>query len=135
MGGVDLVGGANSRGSYVSKILYVKIKESGPLGAGLRQCKGQIDSPGKSILPSKFDALAFKIYCTQTVVLFQWHFIKTVWETELKKFTQVVFILLNLFYFIFLKIRLIFFYIFVVTSRHFMEPLVLSALDFGWLLS
>ena len=32
-GGVDLVGGAvNSRGGYVSKILYVKTKELGPLG-------------------------------------------------------------------------------------------------------
>ena len=32
-GGVDLVGGGvDSRGSYVSKILYVKTKESGPVG-------------------------------------------------------------------------------------------------------
>ena len=30
-GGVDLVGGADSRGGYVSKILYVEMKESGPL--------------------------------------------------------------------------------------------------------
>ena len=31
--GVDLVGGGvDSRGSYVSKILYVKTKELGPLG-------------------------------------------------------------------------------------------------------
>ena len=28
------VGGANSRGGYVSKNLYVKTKESGPLGGG-----------------------------------------------------------------------------------------------------
>ena len=34
-GGVDLVGGGvDSRGSYVSKILYVKMKELGPLGGG-----------------------------------------------------------------------------------------------------
>ena len=34
-GGVDLVGGGvNSRGGYVSKILYVKMKESGPLVGG-----------------------------------------------------------------------------------------------------
>ena len=33
VGGVDLVGGGvDSRGSYVSKILYVKTKELGPLG-------------------------------------------------------------------------------------------------------
>ena len=32
MGGPDLMGGANSRGSYVSKNLYVKMKESGPVG-------------------------------------------------------------------------------------------------------
>ena len=32
-GGVDLVGGGvDSRGGYVSKILYVKTKELGPLG-------------------------------------------------------------------------------------------------------
>ena len=29
---VDLVGGVDSRGGYVLKILYVKMKESGPLG-------------------------------------------------------------------------------------------------------
>ena len=34
-GGVDLVaGGVDSRGGYVSKILYVKTKELGPLGGG-----------------------------------------------------------------------------------------------------
>ena len=32
-GGVDLVeGGVDSRGGHISKILYVKTKESGPLG-------------------------------------------------------------------------------------------------------
>ena len=32
-GGMDLVGGdMDSRGSYISKILYVKTKELGPLG-------------------------------------------------------------------------------------------------------
>ena len=32
-GGVDLVGGGvDPRGSYVTKILYVKTKESGPIG-------------------------------------------------------------------------------------------------------
>ena len=35
-GHVDLVGGVDSRGSYISKILYVETKESGPLGGGLR---------------------------------------------------------------------------------------------------
>ena len=29
-------GGANSRGSYISKDLYVKTKESGPLGGACR---------------------------------------------------------------------------------------------------
>ena len=34
-GGVDLVGGAvDPRGGYVSKILHVKMKESGPVGGG-----------------------------------------------------------------------------------------------------
>ena len=32
VGGVDLVGGADSRGGYVPEILYVETKESGPLG-------------------------------------------------------------------------------------------------------
>ena len=36
-GGVDLVGGAvDPRGGYVSKILHVKTKESGPIGGGAR---------------------------------------------------------------------------------------------------
>ena len=39
-GGVDLVvGGVNSRDSYVSKILYVKTKELRPLGGGARQTR------------------------------------------------------------------------------------------------
>ena len=31
VGGVDLVGGRRLRGGYVSKLLYVEMKESGPL--------------------------------------------------------------------------------------------------------
>ena len=44
VGGANLIGGANSRCGYVSKNLYVKTKESGPLGActggapWIRQC-------------------------------------------------------------------------------------------------
>ena len=36
LGGVDLLGGvgADSRGSYISKILYVEMKEPGLLGGG-----------------------------------------------------------------------------------------------------
>ena len=34
-GGMDLVGGAvDPRGGYISKILHVKMKESGPMGGG-----------------------------------------------------------------------------------------------------
>ena len=33
-GGRNLVGGVDSRGGYVSKILYVETKESGPRGGG-----------------------------------------------------------------------------------------------------
>ena len=36
-------GGVDSRGSYVSKILYVKTKESGPLGGG-GTCAGHAPS-------------------------------------------------------------------------------------------
>ena len=44
-GGVDLVGGGvDSRGSYVSKILYVKMKELGPLG-GARAGRAPLDPP------------------------------------------------------------------------------------------
>ena len=38
-GGVDLVGAVDSRGGYVSKILYVEMKESGPLGRGVRRAR------------------------------------------------------------------------------------------------
>ena len=37
---MDLVGeGVDSQGGYVSKILYVKTKELGPLGGGTRQAR------------------------------------------------------------------------------------------------
>ena len=39
-------GGGNSRGSNVSKNLYVKMKESGPLGGACRRCP--LDLPMKS---------------------------------------------------------------------------------------
>ena len=39
-GGVDLVGRAvDPRGGYVSKILHVKMKESGPVGGGARRAR------------------------------------------------------------------------------------------------
>ena len=39
-GGVDLVWGAmDPRGGYVSKILHVKMKESGPVGGGARRAR------------------------------------------------------------------------------------------------
>ena len=44
-GGVDLVGGGvDSRGGYVSKILYVKTKELGPLG-GVCAGRAPLDLP------------------------------------------------------------------------------------------
>ena len=46
-GGVDLVRGAvDPRGGYVSKILYVKTKESGPVG-GARARRAPLDPPMK----------------------------------------------------------------------------------------
>ena len=36
--GANLVGGANSQGDYVSKNLYVKTKESGPMGGMCQWC-------------------------------------------------------------------------------------------------
>ena len=45
-GGVDLVRGAvDPRGSYVSKILHVKMKESGPVGGGARAGRAPLDPP------------------------------------------------------------------------------------------
>ena len=45
-GGVDLVGGAvDPWGSYVSKILHVKMKESGPVGGGARRARPPLDPP------------------------------------------------------------------------------------------
>ena len=50
MGGVDLVGaGVDSRDGYVSKILYVKTKESGPLGVWCAPGTPPLDPPMKYI--------------------------------------------------------------------------------------
>ena len=39
VGGVDLIGGgADSQGGYILKILYVEMKESGPLGGVCQAC-------------------------------------------------------------------------------------------------
>ena len=40
--GINLIGGIDSRGGYVSKILYVETKESVPLG--IRQCTSCLKS-------------------------------------------------------------------------------------------
>ena len=61
---MDLVqGGVDSRGGYISKILYVKMKESGPLGGrapGIRQCRYanglSMDSKPDPLLNSKLRA-------------------------------------------------------------------------------
>ena len=76
IGGTDLVGGTNSQGSYVSKNLYVKTKESGPVGGGgaggapwIRHCVRTSSSEGVMeavrrviktfLLLVTFDALSF----------------------------------------------------------------------------
>ena len=45
VGGANLIGGANSWGSYVSKKLYVETKESGPLGGGHAHQQRPLDLP------------------------------------------------------------------------------------------
>ena len=35
----------DSRGSYVLEILYLKMKESGPLGGGVRRVSANVDPP------------------------------------------------------------------------------------------
>ena len=57
MGGVDLVEGMDFQGSYISKIFYVKTKESGPLGGHAPGTPPPLDPP---MPPLTFDALAFK---------------------------------------------------------------------------
>ena len=45
-GGVDLVRGAvGPRGGYISNILHVKMKESGPVGGGARRARPPLDPP------------------------------------------------------------------------------------------
>ena len=59
MGGINLVGGVDSRGSYVLEILCVKMKESGPLGA----CAGH--APSRS-------ANAITMPTTNSIILPNW---------------------------------------------------------------
>ena len=61
---MDLVGGVDSRDSYVSEILYVKTKESGPLG-GVRRAR-PLDPPMLQMISLViYDFLGFKStsYC------------------------------------------------------------------------
>ena len=54
-GGVDLIGGAmDPRGGYVSKILHVKTKESGPVGGGRAPGAPPLDPPMKCVQDMKF---------------------------------------------------------------------------------
>ena len=65
-GGVDLIGGAvDPRGGYVSKILHVKTKESGPMGGGARAGRAP---------PRSANGLQTKIYFehTEANVAAQW---------------------------------------------------------------
>ena len=63
---MDLVGGGvDSRGGYVSKILYVKMKELGPLGGR---------APGAPLdPPMKYIHISMKMHCS-----------KHCWSTESK---------------------------------------------------
>ena len=42
---MDLVGGVDSRGGYILKILHVETKESGPLGVGGMRRARPLDPP------------------------------------------------------------------------------------------
>ena len=70
VGGVDLVGGGggvvDSRGGYISKILCVKMKESGPLWGR---------APGRSLDPSKISTMqaCLKVKITQKKFLHKTH--------------------------------------------------------------
>ena len=57
-GGMDLVGGAvDPRGGYVSKILHVKMKESGPIG-GRAPGTPPLDPPmDRNIQPNVTDGI------------------------------------------------------------------------------
>ena len=45
VGGVDLVGGADSRGGYISKMVCVEMKESGSLRGGACTGHAPLDPP------------------------------------------------------------------------------------------
>ena len=76
IGGVDLVGGGgggvDSRGSYVSKILYVKMKESGPLG-GVRHAR-PLDPP-MLLIPNAFPGTIARTGALFVAVVPFWHMI------------------------------------------------------------
>ena len=62
-------GGMESQGGYVSKILYVETKESGPLGGGVCRACPSLDSPMTYVnhikmfdLNSKYIALGFLLF-------------------------------------------------------------------------
>ena len=60
-GGVDLVGGpVDPRGGYVSKILYVKTKESGPVG-GARRAR-----PSDPPMPLNYQYIQLEVPMNQT---------------------------------------------------------------------
>ena len=68
-GGVDLVRGAvDPRGGYVSKILHVKTKESGPVGGGVRRARPPLDPP-MHYQQVKFNTYIFNVECRNLSVM------------------------------------------------------------------
>ena len=60
---MDLVRGAvDPRGGYISKILHVKTKESGPIGGGARRARPPLDPPMHLILVNIGHEIYFPVF-------------------------------------------------------------------------
>ena len=59
----------DSRGGYVSKILYVKTKESGPLGGGVRRASANVDPPMVWMELIHLQTMFFQLNCYDQI----WH--------------------------------------------------------------
>ena len=69
-GGVDLVQGAvDPRSGYVSKILHVKTKESGPVGGGARRARPPLDPPMRIYNNTTCSSDLLHTYCYITSVV------------------------------------------------------------------
>ena len=69
-GGAHLVRGADSQDGYVSKTLYVNVKESGPLGGGRRRRPGSANAccTVEVTMPPILMRFPIKFYGTKLII-------------------------------------------------------------------